>query len=106
MEKRQWILPCLFLCVIVLFAFIKQNAVTGIRGRVSPYNAVLHVWAVSDTDTARAIVQNGAFEIKNIKAGKYRVIAEGLKPYKVTTKPDVIVNQGVSVDIGEIILDK
>ena len=106
MEKRQWFLTGTFLLVIVFFAFVKQDMTGIIKGRVVPYNAALHVWAVSDKDTVSGIVQNGAFEIKKVKSGRYRVIAEGLRPYKVTTKLDVVVQNGATVDIGDIILDQ
>ncbi|MES2331261.1 MAG: hypothetical protein V4539_16780 [Bacteroidota bacterium] len=106
MEKRQWVLTGTFLLVIVFFAFVRQDLPSIIKGRVVPYNAALHVWAVSDKDTGSGVVQNGAFEIKNLKPGKYRVIAEGLRPYKVTTKPDINVSGGTVVDIGDIILDQ
>jgi hypothetical protein len=96
----------IFLFVILSFAFIVQDKPGSIKGRVVPYNAALNVWAVSDNDTAHAVVQNGAFEIKALKAGRYRVIVEGLKPYKVTTKPDVIVSNGVITDVKDIILDQ
>jgi hypothetical protein len=108
MKKNQWILPALFLAMVVLFAFVKhqnQDRAT-VKGRVSPYNAALHVWAVSDNDTSSGTLLNGQFEIRNLKPGKYRVIAEGLRPYKVTTKPDITLNAGAVVDVGEIILDQ
>lgn len=91
----------------MVFSYSFRDAQPGsIKGRIVPYNAALHVWAVSDTDTADALVQSaGTFEIKGVKSGRYRVIAEGLRPYKVTTKPDVVVDGNV-VDIGDIILDQ
>lgn len=114
MEKNQWILPALFLSMVVLFAFVKKQDIgsfhqenkTLIRGTVKPSNAALHVWAVSNTDTSSGVVVNGQFEIKNLKGGLYRVIAEGLRPYKVTTKTGVNVNPGSSVDVGEIVLEQ
>jgi hypothetical protein len=108
MEKRGWILPMLFLILIGLFAFMKRqdpNHAT-IKGTIKPYNGAIHVWAVSNTDTSSSAVVSGQFQIKNLKPGKYRVIAEGLRPYKVTTKPDVTVNAGNIVDVGEIVLDQ
>ena len=95
-----------FLLLIAFSGFIKQDLPGSIRGRVVPYNAALHVWAVSAKDTVSGVVQNGSFEIKKVKPGRYRVIAEGLRPYKVTTKLDVLVNSGASTDIGDIILDQ
>jgi hypothetical protein len=74
----------------------------SVYGRIKPYNAALHVWAVSDDDTGSAVIANGQFEIKNLRPGRYRIIVEGLYPYKVTTKPDVIVNDSAATDAGEI----
>lgn len=108
MKNNQWVLPALFLAMVVLFAFVKhqQPDRAVVKGRVKPYNAALHVWAVSENDTSVGAVQNGQFEIGNLRPGKYRVIAEGLRPYKVTTKPDITLNAGAIVDIGEIVLDQ
>lgn len=105
MKKNLWVIPGLLLLCMIVLSFVKQDTAV-IKGKVTPYNAALHVWAVSDNDTSSGVVTNGTFEIKNLKAGKYRVIAEGLRPYKVTTKPGINVNAGAIVDIGEIILDQ
>lgn len=105
MKEKKWF-PGVFLFALVLLAFVQQDTGAVIKGRVVPYNAALRVWAVSDKDTNSGVVQNGAFEIKKLKGGKYRVIAEGLKPYKVTTKPGITVASGTVVDIGDIILDQ
>lgn len=98
--------------VIVITAFIAflpafAIQITGtVKGRVVPYNTALRAWAVSDKDTATGVIQNGAFEIKRLKEGKYQLIVEGLKPYKVTTRPDAMVNSGAITDVGDIILDQ
>ena len=91
--------------VLVLSAFV-QTRTGRIHGRVVPYNAALNVWAVSNVDTERSVITNGEFEIKNLKAGRYRVIVEGRHPYKVTTRPDVIVSDSSTVNIGDIVLDQ
>lgn len=108
MEKNQWILPALFLSLVALFAFVRHQDPNRaiVKGTVKPYNAALRVWAVSDTDTSSGVLQDGRFEIKNLKPGQYRIIAEGQRPYKVTTKPGVTLNPGAVVDVGEIILDQ
>ena len=106
MKRFQPFILTLFL-LVMLFGFTRRHDDPGaIRGRIVPYNAALHAWAVSDMDTAAAPIVGGAFEIKQLQPGKYRVIIEGLRPYKVTTKPDVLVISGVSTDIGDIILDQ
>ena len=93
------------LLVVMFFAFRKQETGT-IKGRVVPYNGALNVWAVSEKDTVKTTVQTaGEFELK-AKPGLYRVIVEGRKPYKVTTKTGIQVSNGSYVDIGDIILDQ
>lgn len=116
MKKKYWLCGVLLLGMAGLFAFTRKQetaVVTGqtqtktaIRGTVKPLNGALHVWAVSDSDTSSATVVNGQFKIENLKGGLYRVIAEGIRPYKVTTKTGVNVNPGTSVDVGEIVLDQ
>ncbi|NCI46809.1 hypothetical protein [Sediminibacterium soli] len=98
---------CLLVVPLILLvtAFTMTDA-GSIYGRVIPYNAALHVWAVSDNDTGRAVIQNGMYEIRNLRPGRYRLIADGRYPYKVTTKPDVIVYDSSSTNAGEIILEK
>jgi hypothetical protein len=96
----------LFLILSILVAFTTQQYSGSIRGKVLPHNAALHVWAVSDGDTGRGVLQNGEFEIRNLKPGRYRLIIDARLPYKVTTKPDVIVNDSSNTDVGEIRLDQ
>lgn len=94
--------PVLF--IIVSFAIQQYSG--SIRGKVLPHNAALHVWAVAEGDTGRGVIQNGEFEIRNLRPGRYRVIIDARLPYKVTTKPDVIVNDSSNTDVGEIRLDQ
>ena len=88
------------------FGFRQDSRSGSISGRVVPYNAAVNIWAVSDKDTAHGVIHNGEFELKKLKAGRYRVIAEGRRPYKVTTRPDVIVSDSANTNVGEIVLDQ
>jgi hypothetical protein len=95
-----------FVLLIVLFLAFRKHDTGTIKGRVVPYNAALNVWAVSEKDTVRTTIQSaGEFELK-ANPGLYRVIVEGLRPYKTTTKTGVLVNSGSYVDIGDITLDQ
>jgi hypothetical protein len=103
--RLHTIFTCL-LAVGLASSFQTKSPSGSIRGRVVPWNAAVNVWAVSDADTAHAVIQNGEFEIRRLKAGRYRVVVEGRRPYKVTTRPDVIVADSSFVNIGDIILDQ
>jgi hypothetical protein len=51
-----------------LFAF-KSIDNGSIKGTITPADGATKAWALSSTDTLRADVQNGSFEITNAKAG-------------------------------------
>ena len=85
-----------------LFSFNALQTNT-IKGSVTPADKAVRAWAVSPTDTLKADVQNGTFEIKDVKAGTYSVIIEAEEPYANTRKKDVIVAADAqATDIGEI----
>lgn len=86
----------------VLFSFNALQTNT-IKGTVTPADKAVRAWAVSTTDTLKAEVQNGTFEIKDVKAGTYSVIIEAEEPYANTRKKDVVVSTDAQVtDVGEI----
>ena len=62
-----------------LFSFNALQTNT-IKGSVTPADKAVRAWAVSPTDTLKADVQNGTFEIKDVKAGTYSVIIEAEEP--------------------------
>jgi len=83
------------------FAFSPMQ--TGsVKGTVTPAEGGLRAWAISSTDTFRTDISNGSFEIRNAKAGTYRIIIETNKPYKNVAKEDVVVADGTPTDIGTI----
>jgi hypothetical protein len=84
-----------------LFAF-KTIDTGSIKGTVTPADGATRAWALSSTDTLRADVQSGSFEITGAKAGTYRLIIEAKPPYKNTAKDNVKVADGQPTDIGEI----
>lgn len=88
-----------------LFAF--STLATGtIKGKVSPSDAAVRAWAESSTDTVNAAIQNGMFEIDNVKPGTYKIVIEAKPPYKNAAKEGVSVMDGQSADAGEIMLSK
>ncbi|MDF2191881.1 carboxypeptidase-like regulatory domain-containing protein [Paraflavitalea sp. CAU 1676] len=88
-----------------LFAFTAVQ--TGsVKGTVSPADGAVRAWALSGTDTLKANIDKGAFEITGAKAGTYRVIIEAKPPYKNAAKDGVTVVDGQPTDIGEIKLEQ
>jgi hypothetical protein len=105
MKATQIKMALLGIAVAGLLAF--NSLLTGtIKGKVSPKEGALRVWAESDKDTLHATIDNGVFEIGNAKPGIYKIVIEAKPPYKNSTKEGVTVSDGESTDIGEIMLDK
>ncbi len=84
-----------------LFAF--RNIDNGsIKGTVAPADGATKVWALSSSDTLKADIQSGSFEITGAKAGTYRLIVEAKPPYRNTAKDNVTVADGTPTNVGEI----
>ena len=88
-----------------LFAF-KGMDTGSIKGMVMPAEAASKVWAISGTDTLKAPVQNGLFEISNARAGTYRLIIEAKPPYKNQAKDNVKVEDGQPTNVGAIKMEQ
>jgi hypothetical protein len=102
MKKTKLALVALAISTGALFSFNAFQTST-IKGTVTPADKAVKAWAVSPTDTLNADVQNGTFEIKDVKAGTYSVIIEAQEPFANTRKKDVVVAPDAPVtDVGEI----
>jgi hypothetical protein len=105
MTKSKFIVGAMAgIIVATLFAF-KVITAGSIKGTISPADAGNRAWALSPTDTLRASITNGAYEIKDAKPGAYRVIIEARPPYKNAAKDSVIVMDGQASEVGEIKLE-
>jgi hypothetical protein len=89
-----------------LFAFRNLQTTGSIKGIVSPSNGAVRAWAETMSDTLKADVVNGSYEIINVKPGTYRVIIEAKPPFRNAAKENVIVIDGHATDAGEIKLEK
>jgi hypothetical protein len=88
-----------------LFAF--TNFKNGsIKGTVSPSASATSVYIVSAMDTMRTNIQNGGFEIGEVKSGTYKLVIEAIASYKNFQKEGVFVNEKKATDVGEISLQK
>ncbi len=105
MKKARLTLAALSIVAAGLFAF---NVITNgsVKGTVNPPDAAVRAWAISGTDTLKADITNGAFEITDAKPGTYQVIIEANAPYKNASKDGVEVKEGEATDIGEIKLEQ
>jgi len=88
-----------------LFAFTSLRS-GSIKGTVSPPEGGVRAWAESATDTLKAPIINGSYEITDAKPGTYKVIIEAKPPYKNVAKDGIMVSDGQTADAGEIKLEK
>ncbi|HEX5024548.1 MAG TPA: carboxypeptidase regulatory-like domain-containing protein [Agriterribacter sp.] len=105
MKKVRLTLATLGIVAAGLFAF---NVILNgtVKGTVTPPDAAVRAWAISGTDTLKADITNGAFEITDAKAGTYKIIVEANAPFKNSVKDGVEVKDGEAVDLGEIKLQQ
>lgn len=94
----------LILC-IGLFSFAFQSG-GSIKGSIIPASAAKLVWAVSPSDTLKAVITGGSFTINHVKTGTYKIMIDASAPYKDFMKDGVQVTEGQETNIGEIKLQK
>jgi len=87
------------------FAF-SPFKIGSIRGSVSPADGGVRAWAESASDTLKAPIINGSYEITDAKPGTYKIIIEAKPPYRNIAKEGIMVNDGQATDAGEIKLEK
>jgi hypothetical protein len=88
-----------------LFAFtaFKNGA---IKGTVSPSASATAAMGISGMDTVKALINNGAFVLNELKPGTYKLVIEAMPPYKNFEKEGVVVADDKATDVGEIALQK
>jgi len=100
MKNNKLIILVVALLIAGLFAF-RTTWAGAIRGTVVPANAAIRAWAVSATDTFRANVTQGSFQINAVKPGTYRIIIEANAPYKNMDKENTLVADTTITEAGE-----
>lgn len=69
------------IAAVILFASARHR-LGSIKGTVLPVDAGVRVWAECATDTLRAPILNGSYEITDAKPGAYKVVIEAKPPYR------------------------
>jgi hypothetical protein len=105
MKQMRLGIAALSIAAAGLFAF--TGIETGsIKGKVTPPDGATRAWALSSTDTLQTEIKDGNYEIKDAKAGTYRIIIEAKPPYKNAAKDNITVTDGQPADAGEIKLEQ
>jgi hypothetical protein len=105
MKNRKTSFVSMIAIAVSLIAFTTMQG-GAIKGKIIPADGASQVWAISSVDTLKAVISQGNFEITRAKAGTYRVYIDAIDPYRDVVKDAVQVNDGGTVDLGEIQLTK
>ena len=90
--------------IVSLFAFQdKKPVLSSISGTVTPSDAALKVWAISNADTAATVPVAGKFNI-TVKEGIWNLTVEAAKPYQNATMTGIVVIDNQPNDVGIITL--
>ena|SRR5947199_5550402 len=103
--KKTAILAASLAMVFALVAFTNFKNGT-IKGKVSPSASATSAYVVSGMDTLRTNIQNGMFEIHEVKPGTYKLVIEAMAPYKNFEKEGVVVDENKVTDVGEVTLQQ
>jgi hypothetical protein len=105
-DMKRSILICSLIafCMLIMYAF-QTRIQTSIIGKINPIGGANVAWAVSGRDSASSNIVNGAFSFE-AKPGIYKVVIDGLAPYKDAVLENISVKDGQTVDVGEIMLQR
>ncbi|RZK49567.1 MAG: carboxypeptidase regulatory-like domain-containing protein [Pedobacter sp.] len=85
--------------VMYSFTYLKEG---GIKGTVTPKEAVSAVYAINGTDTFASTYVEGSFMFTSLKKGNYTLLFKGIEPYKDAVLSNIEVADSVVTDVGEI----
>ena len=97
-----------FVLLIFIVAFSAFTTFAGgiIKGKILPADGASQVWAISSSDTLKAAISQGIFEISNVKQGTYKIYIDAIDPYRDVVRDGIQVSENGTVDLGEIQLSK
>ncbi|MBS1947673.1 MAG: hypothetical protein JST47_07875 [Bacteroidetes bacterium] len=103
--KNAVVQLCFVLLAITSLHAMKQIKSNTIVGKVSAPGALEYAWAIHDKDSVIVAASNGTFNLK-VKPGVWKVLLHTKTPYKNEVIHNVVVSEGHSTNLGEIILEQ
>jgi hypothetical protein len=101
-SNLSWIMGAVLFCGLISFTRIQTTAITG---KVLPPAGVEKIIALQGSDSSTALPANTGDFVLKVKPGSWNVIVRAKPPYKDMEKDNVTVQEGKSVDLGEIRLE-
>lgn len=105
MKKLGVLLTALVISSVFFIAFTYIR-LGGIKGNVTPIDAIAQVSLVAGTDTIKVQPTQGAFTFTNLKEGVYILFIKANAPYKDAVIENVAVKDSAVTDLGEIKLQQ
>jgi hypothetical protein len=104
MKRFLMLFGIILIAMLTIFAWNRRE-VTAITGRVNPIDGANSAWAIGGRDSAASNIVNGNFSF-SLKPGIYKVVVNGIEPYKDAVLENISVKEGQTVDVGEIMLQR
>jgi len=104
MKRFSLLFGIIVFAVLSIFAWNRRET-TAITGRVNPVDGANSAWAIGGRDSAASNIVNGNFSFA-LKPGIYKVVVDGIEPYKDAVLENISVKEGQTVDVGEIMLQR
>ncbi len=101
--KNAFVQLCLVILVITGIHAMRLIKANTINGKVSAPSALQYAWAVKGADSVIVAADHGNFSIK-VSPGIWKVLLHTRSPYRNQEIDNIIVTDGHSTDLGEIIL--
>ena len=104
MKKFVLFVIIIFSAILSFYSF-RNRYQTSIVGRINPVSGANMVYAISGRDSSSSTIVNGAFNLM-AKQGIYKVVIDATEPYKDAILENIEVNDGQTVDVGEVVLQR
>lgn len=100
--KATWAFGAVIAGVTTLHALKIRESGT-ISGKVSPTDGAKFAWAIKGIDSAKTSIAEGKFLFK-LRPGSYKIVVTATEPLKNAVIDAVKIDDGKTVDLGEISL--
>ncbi len=104
MKKKLQVAVMALITISAVYGFFVQSA-SGVSGKIIPPEGAVAVWAISGTDSISTKPVVGLFNLE-LKPGWYSIVVQTNQPYKQVQYDKMEVQEGKTIDLGEIKLEK
>lgn len=104
MKKKLQVAVMALFTTAAVYGFAYQTS-SGVTGKIIPPEGAVAVWAIQGTDSLSVKPVVGLFNLE-LKPGWYSIVVQTNQPYKPVQFEKMQVQEGKTIDLGEIKLEK